>query len=73
VWDAVTTPSGSGGGGNATGDGDLVGTVKPWAGIQAPNQYAFAYGQELSRTTYSSLLTAITQTSALLVHLEVMF
>jgi len=24
-------------------------TVKPWAGIQAPNQYAFAYGQEISR------------------------
>ena len=60
VWDAVTSSTGSGGGSASTGDGDLVGTVKPWAGLTAPNQYAFAYGQELSRTTYSSLLTAVT-------------
>lgn len=64
IWDAVTTASGAGGGGStATGDGDLVGTVKPWAGIVAPNQYAFAYGQELSRTTFVTLMTAITQTT----------
>lgn len=63
IWDAVTAPGGNGGGGtSATGDGDLVGTVKPWAGIIAPNQYAFTYGQAISRTTYSVLLTAITQT-----------
>jgi microcystin-dependent protein len=62
MWTALTSPSGSGGGGAATGDGDLVGTIKPWAGIAAPNQYAFAYGQTLSRSTYSILFTAITQT-----------
>ena len=62
IWDAVTSAPGT----NSiisTGDGDLVGTVKPWAGIQAPNQYMFAYGQQISRTTYSVLLGAITQTS----------
>lgn len=61
VWDAVTSSTGSGGSAS-TGDGDLVGTVKPWAGITAPSQYAFAYGQELNRTTYATLLTAVTQT-----------
>lgn len=60
VWDAVTASTGSGGSSTSTGDGDLVGTIKPWAGLVAPNQYAFSYGQELSRTTYSTLLTAIT-------------
>lgn len=65
VWDAVTSASGSGSSGSSTGDGDLVGTVKPWAGITAPNQYAFAYGQEVSRTTYSVLKTAITLTTNL--------
>lgn len=61
IWDAVTTSTGSGGGGGSTtGDGDLVGTIKPWAGLTAPNQYLFAYGQEISRTTYSTLFTAIT-------------
>lgn len=63
VVDGVTSSTGSGGGSASTGDGDLVGTVKPWAGISAPNQYAFAYGQEISRTTYSVLLTAITLTA----------
>jgi hypothetical protein len=61
IWDAVTAAPGTStivG----TGDGDLVGTVKPWAGIQAPNQYLFAFGQQISRTTYSVLFTAITQT-----------
>lgn len=61
IWDAVTASTGSGGSGASTGDGDLVGTIKPWGGIQAPNQYAFAYGQEISRSTYSALFTAITQ------------
>lgn len=62
IWDVLTSAagSGSGGGSAATGDGDLVGTIKPWAGPVAPNQYMFTYGQELSRTTFSSLLTAIT-------------
>src|SRR5882672_61226 len=67
IWDQVTSSTGSGGGGGstATGDGDLVGTIKPWAGMTAPNQYVFTYGQELSRTTYSALFTAITSTQAI--------
>lgn len=60
IWDAVTSSTGTSSGSTSTGDGDLVGTVKPWAGLVAPNQYAFAYGQEVSRTTYSVLFTAIT-------------
>jgi hypothetical protein len=65
-WDQVTSSTGSGGGTGpiATGDGDLVGTVKPWAGMIAPNQYAFAYGQELSRTLFPALFAAITSTQA---------
>lgn len=64
IYDQLTSSTGSGGGTSptATGDGDLVGTIKPWAGMTAPNQYQFAYGQELSRTTYSALYTAITST-----------
>jgi len=65
IWDAVTSSTGSGSSSStATGDGDLVGTVKPWAGMIAPNQYAFAYGQEISRTTYSTLYTAITSSQS---------
>lgn len=63
IWDQVTASAGSGSGGGgstATGDGDLVGTIKPWAGMTAPNQYMFTYGQEVSRSTHSALLTAIT-------------
>lgn len=64
IWDFNTASTGSGGGSSptATGDGDLVGTIKPWAGMTAPNQYAFTYGQEVSRTTYATLFTAITST-----------
>lgn len=65
IWDAVTSSTGSGSTSpTATGDGDLVGTIKPWAGMTAPNQYAFAYGQEVSRTTYATLYTAITSSQA---------
>ena len=61
IWDQVTSSTGSGGGTIiATGDGDLVGTIKPWAGMTAPNQYMFAFGSEVSRTTFSVLYTAIT-------------
>ena len=64
-WDQVTSSTGTGGSSpTATGDGDLVGTIKPWAGLTAPNQYLFTYGQEISRTTYSVLFTAITSTQA---------
>lgn len=65
IWDAVTSSTGSGSSSPvATGDGDLVGTIKPWAGMTAPNQYAFTYGQEVSRTTYSALYTAITSSQS---------
>lgn len=66
IWDAVTSSTGSSGGGGstATGDGDLVGTIKPWAGMTAPAQYAFTYGQEISRTTFATLFTAITSSQA---------
>lgn len=65
IWDQVTSSTGSGSGGStATGDGDLVGTIKPWAGMTAPNQYVFTYGQEISRTTYSALFTAITSSQS---------
>jgi hypothetical protein len=66
IWDQVTA---AGGGGSdqpiQTGDGDLVATIKPWAGMIAPNQYLFAYGQELNRTTYAALFTAITTTATI--------
>ncbi len=65
IFDAVTSSTGSGSSSpTATGDGDLVGTIKPWAGLTAPNQYAFTYGQEVSRTTYSSLYAAITSSQS---------
>jgi microcystin-dependent protein len=37
-----------------------VGTMIASAGFTAPSGYAFAYGQAVSRTTYSSLLSALT-------------
>lgn len=64
IWDQTTSISGSGGGGTATGDGDLVGTIKPWGGMVAPNQYMFAYGAEVSRTTFAALFAAITSTQS---------
>ena len=61
IWDAVTSSAGTGGGGaSGIGDGDAVGTIKPYAGLIAPTNYAFAYGQELSRVTFVDLFNAIT-------------
>lgn len=61
IWDAVTSPTGSGGSTpTEVGDGNLVGTVLPWSGLVAPNQYLFAYGQEIDRTAYPEFFTAIT-------------
>lgn len=61
IWDGVTAPGG-GGGSTPTlvGDGNAVGTIITWAGLTAPNQYVFAYGQELVRVTYPELYSAIT-------------
>lgn len=61
IWDGNTYATGVASAA-LVGDGNLVGTILPWSGFVAPNQYVFAYGQELSRTTYSALFTAITQT-----------
>lgn len=61
IWDAVTTTAGgSGTTPTEVGDGNLVGTVLPWSGLVAPNQYVFAYGQELARASYPEFYTAIT-------------
>ena len=64
IWDAVTSSTGSGGGGSSPsiGDGNLVGTIIPWSGFVAPVGYVFAYGQEISRTTYDQYFTAATLT-----------
>ena len=62
-WDQVTSSAGAGGSGSVTvGDGNAVGTVLPFAGLVAPTNYAFPYGQEISRTTYATLLAALTIT-----------
>ena len=63
IWDQVTNSAGAGGSGQASvGDGLSVGTILPWSGFVAPSNYAFAYGQELSRTTYAAFMNAITLT-----------
>lgn len=62
VWDAVTAPTGGGGSTpTSVGDGNLVGTILPWSGLAAPNQYVFAYGQEILRASYPEFYTAVTQ------------
>lgn len=63
IWDQVTNSAGAGGSGQSTvGDGLAVGSILPWSGLVAPVNYAFAYGQELSRTNYATLKSAITLT-----------
>jgi hypothetical protein len=59
-WDQVTSGVGSAATTNS-GDGNSVGTVLPWSGFVAPAQYMFAYGQGVSRATYSQLLATLTQ------------
>lgn len=61
IWDAVTAPGGGGSTPTSVGDGNLVGTVLPWSGLVAPNQYVFGYGQEISRATFPEFYTAVTQ------------
>ena len=61
ISDQPTSATGSGGGsGTSVGDGNSVGTILTWSGMIAPNQYQFAYGQSLSRTTYPELYQALT-------------
>jgi microcystin-dependent protein len=65
-WDKVTAGSGSSSGSSSSvGDGLQVGTVIPWSGLIAPVNYQFAYGQALSRSTYASLLTALTLSASI--------
>lgn len=62
IWDQQTSSQGSGGGGTTptVGDGDAVGTVKPWSGLIAPNAYVFSYGQELARASFPLLFSTLT-------------
>jgi len=61
ISDQPTSATGTGGGaGTLVGDGNSVGTILTWSGMVAPNQYQFAYGQALSRTSFPELLQAVT-------------
>lgn len=61
ISDQPTSATGSGGGsGTSVGDGNSVGTILTWSGMIAPNQYQFAYGQALSRSSFPELYQAIT-------------
>lgn len=63
IWDAVTASTGGGSGpspGPTVGDGNIVGTILPWAGLVAPPNYVFAYGQAISRTTYPLFASTVT-------------
>lgn len=60
-WDQTTSVIGGSASGTSSGDGNAVGTVLAWSGFIAPPQYMFAYGQTVSRSTYSQLLANLTQ------------
>lgn len=63
IWDAVTASTGSsggGGGGTLIGDGAAVGTIIAWAGLVAPTNYVFTFGQAISRASFPALFAAIT-------------
>lgn len=62
IWDAVTSSTGTGGGGSSAtvGDGQPVGSMQIWAGMTAPAAYAFAYGQEFARSSFPELFAALT-------------
>lgn len=67
VWDAVTTSTGSSGGGSvAFSEGVMVGTIIAWANTTLPSKYLYTAGQAVSRTVYSDLLTAITYQTTIL-------
>jgi endosialidase-like protein len=63
IWDAVTASTGGGSGpspGPTVGDGNIVGTILPWAGLVAPPNYVFAYGQAISRTGFPLFTSTVT-------------
>jgi microcystin-dependent protein len=64
IWSAVTCSTGSGGGGGSSatsiGDGLAVGTIIAWSSPSSiPTNYLYAYGQAVSRFTYSQLLSVL--------------
>lgn len=63
IWDAVTASTGGGGSTPVVptvGDGNIVGTILPWAGLAAPPNYVFAYGQAISRTGFPLFASTVT-------------
>lgn len=64
IWDALTASTGNGSGPTppspTIGDGNIVGTILPWAGLVAPPNYVFAYGQAISRATYTLYTSTVT-------------
>lgn len=69
IWDAVTASTGGGSGptpGPTVGDGNIVGTILPWAGLVAPPNYVFAYGQAISRSAYPLFTSTITIVTSLI-------
>lgn len=63
IFDGFTSAYGASTPSGATGsDTAPVGTILPWAGFNfnVPTNWALAYGQALSRTTYAQLFAAIT-------------
>lgn len=61
IWDQPTTAYGSSQPSGATGtDTAPVGSIMAFSGFTIPTNWQLAYGQALSRTTYASLMTAIT-------------
>jgi Chaperone of endosialidase/Phage Tail Collar Domain len=63
IWDALTATTASTSPGSS-GDGMPLGFIMPYAGAVAPTGYDFAYGQAYNRTTFASLLAAITITQS---------
>ncbi len=59
IWDQVTASPSSGSSGS-TGDNNAVGTIIAFSGSVPPNNYLFAYGQAISRATYSTYFTVST-------------
>lgn len=67
IWDALTASTGGGSGpGPTVGDGNIVGTILPWAGLVAPPNYVFAYGQAISRANYPLYTSTVTITTNLI-------
>lgn len=62
VWDQVTVAPNPTPATAASGAGDFlaIGTILPISGFTAPTNYVMAYGQAISRSTYSDALTALT-------------